>query len=367
MIRAIQPIPDAPPPGPSAEEKGLARAWGAPVASGRIRQRPEDFRVDECLGFGPSGDGPHVLVRVEKTRCNTADAAALLAAHAGVPVREVGYCGLKDRHAVCTQWLSVPHSPRVDWGAFEGPGVRILETGRHHRKLKRGAHQANRFDITVGLDGLDDAGLDRRLEHIRSHGVPNYFGEQRFGRRYPGNARRLLAGGRLTRLQRGMTLSAIRSDLFNRVVDERVRRGNWNVALPGEYVNLDGTRSGFAASGDDPEIAARIRGLDLHPTGPLHGGGANPATGEAALLERGVLRGHRSWCEVLVRNGLKMERRAARCVVRDLQWRLDDARSALRLGFVLRRGQFATMVLREVLDYRDVTRGGQCPDAIHGE
>lgn len=336
-----------------------ARAWGAPVGAGRLRERPGDFRVDEWLGFDPSGDGPHVLLRVEKTGCNTTDAAKALAAHAGVPPREIGYSGLKDRHAVCTQWFSAPYSPDTDWAAFERPGLRVLDARRHHRKLKRGSHRANRFELTVSLEDFDAAGLERRLEQIRDHGVPNYFGEQRFGRRYADDAERLAQGRRLPRLQRSMTLSAIRSELFNRVLDERVRRGNWDRAVPGEYLSLDGTRSGFALVDDDPAIPGRIERLDLHPTGPLSGRGTNPATGEVARLESEILQSHQAWCEVLARHGLKLERRATRCRVRDLAWRLDAAGLTLRLDFALRRGEFATTVLREVVHYRDVTRDGR--------
>ncbi len=333
-----------------------ARAGAGPASRGRIRERPEDFAVDEQLGFDASGDGPHALLRVEKTGCNTVEVARALANFAGVPVRDVGYCGLKDRHAVCRQWFSVPCASSVDWHGFSHPGARVLEWARHRRKLKRGTHRANRFAIRVALDALDRVDLDQRLRGVRSGGVPNYFGEQRFGRQYADNARHLASGRRLPRLERGMTLSAIRSELFNRVLDERVKKGNWNVALPGEYVNLDGTRSGFAAPGDDPEISERVAALDLHPTGPLYGAGESPSTGAAAQLEKDSLDPFQSWCDVLARHGLKMERRPTRCVVRDLEWQLDEEQAVLGLAFALRRGQFATSVLREILEVRDVTR-----------
>jgi tRNA pseudouridine13 synthase len=347
-------------------ERGLenARVLGTPASSGYIRQCAGDFRVDERLAFAASGSGGHLLLQVEKTGLNTVDVAGMLAAHGGVAPRDVGYSGLKDRHAVCTQWFTLPFSSSVDWQTFQRTGVRILFSERHNRKLKRGAHTANRFRIRVVLDHLDADDLDRRLHAVRVGGAPNYFGEQRFGRRFEDNARRLVAGQRLPRLQRSMTLSGIRSELFNRVLDYRVGQGSWNKALDGEYVNLDGTRSGFAAPGGDPEIARRIDAMDLHPTGPLYGAGPNPAAGDAASLEDAVLRGVRAWCEALCRAGLKMERRPTRCVARELDWGLVDSGSVLELDFVLGRGQFATSVLREILDYRDVARAaGVAPPA----
>jgi tRNA pseudouridine13 synthase len=336
---------------------GLERnhALGAPATVGRIRLRAEDFRVDECLGFEPAGSGGHLLIQVEKRGVNTVDAAGMLARHAGAAPRDTGYSGLKDRHAVCTQWFTLPFIEGVDWQALP-PGIRILRCERHHRKLKRGSHHGNRFRIRAVLDRIDGVDLENRLRAVRSGGVPNYFGEQRIGRRFEDNARQLLEGRRLPRLQRGMTLSGIRSDLFNRVLQRRVAEGCWNAVLPGEFVNLEGTRSGFAARDDDADIARRIGVMDLHPTGPLYGSGANPATGRAASLEDEVLGRYEPWCELLASAGLKLERRPTRCVARDLDWRLDQAEGVLELDFVLRRGQFATSVLREILDYRDVTR-----------
>lgn len=338
-----------------------ARATAGSVSHGRIRERPEDFMVDEQLGFEASGDGQHLLLRVEKTGRTTAEVSRALASHAKVPVRDVGYCGLKDKHAVCRQWFSVPYDPAIDWHGFSRAGVVIIQWARHHRKLRRGAHRGNRFAIRVALDGFDRHDLEQRVRGIHSAGVPNYFGEQRFGRHYAENARRLATGRRLPRLERGMTLSAIRSELFNRVLDERVRAGNWDDALPGEYVSLDGTRSGFAALDDDPDIARRIAEMDLHPTAPLHGAGENPSRGEAARLEKEVLAPFQDWCDLLARHGLKMERRPTRCVVRDLEWQLTEGEGMLKLRFTLSRGQFATGVLREVLDVQDMTRGRDRP------
>lgn len=338
-----------------------ARAGGTPVCTGLIRHTLEDFRVSEQLGFDASGEGPHVLLRVEKTGRTTGEVAELLAGHAGAPVRDVGYSGLKDKHAVAEQWFTVPAPDRITWRDFRPTGVRVISARRHRRKLKRGAHVANHFVIRVNLESSGSDELERRLVGIGERGVPNYFGEQRFGSRFEENAQRLAAGAKLPRLQRSMTLSAMRSALFNRVLDRRVREASWDTALEGEYVMLDGTRSGFAAQPDDAAIEARIRTMDLHPSGPLFGRGSGPARGAAAALEDDVLAESDAWCEVLSRAGLKMERRPTRCQPRGLCWSLEEDGRVLQLSFSLQRGQFATAVLREIIDYRDVTRRGEGP------
>ena len=196
-----------------------ARAHGETSFAGSIRERPEDFVVDEVLGFEPSGDGEHDLVKVRKTSANTAWVARQLASFAGIPARDVGYCGLKDRHAVTTQWFSVRRIGSNDWDAFEAEGVEILGAEPHRRKLRRGAHRGNAVRIVLRSTGDQPApsAVDERLRRIEQAGIPNYFGEQRFGRGGTNihTAERLFAGQRMKRDQRSMALSAARSFLFN--------------------------------------------------------------------------------------------------------------------------------------------------------
>ncbi|MDH3550923.1 MAG: tRNA pseudouridine(13) synthase TruD, partial [Gammaproteobacteria bacterium] len=161
-----------------------ARAFGAPLFSATMRTTPQDFQVIEELGFEFTGDGEHDYLWIEKIGANTEWVARQLARFADVPARDVGYAGLKDRHAVTRQWFSVPRWNASDWDALEVEGVNVLDVQRHNRKLRRGAHKANRFHLVLRGDGLHkhaDA-IEKRVQVIREQGVPNYFGEQRFGR-----------------------------------------------------------------------------------------------------------------------------------------------------------------------------------------
>lgn len=162
----------------------LPLAYGGPVLRGRLRQTPEDFVVDEDLGYVASGQGEHVWLRVRKRLHNTHDVARALARHAGVPQRDIGYAGLKDRNAVTTQVFTVhlPGCEGPDWQSLSLPGVELLEIDRHHRKVRRGALRGNRFTIRItGSQGARSA-VEDRLQRLASEGVPNYFGSQRFGR-----------------------------------------------------------------------------------------------------------------------------------------------------------------------------------------
>ena len=317
-----------------------ARAYGPTLYAATIRARHEDFFVDEQLGFEPSEDGVHDFLHVEKTGANTEWVARQLARHAGVPVRDVGYSGLKDRHAVTRQWFSVPHRAGTRWDRLGIEGVSLLRQARHSRKLRRGSHQRNRFRIV--LRGRPAGELGERLQRIATDGVPNYFGSQRFGR--DGSNLDLVeewaAGKRLPRAKRSFAISAARSWIFNHDLDARVRDGSWNRLRPGDVVNLDGTGSVFVAERIDADLEARCAAFDVHPAGVLAGEGAE-ASGR--------------WSEALIAARVNAAYRSLRLGVHELAWSLDG--DALTLEFALHRGGFATAVLREIAAIADARHG----------
>lgn len=327
-----------------------ARAHGAPLFTASIRDEPADFQVVENLGFEFSGSGEHDYLWVEKTAANTEWVARQLARHAGVRAAEVGFAGLKDRHAITRQWFSVPRRGDTDWASFAADGVGILDVCRHHRKLRRGAHDGNTFRIALrtpqAVAMRDAAG--ERLARIRGCGVPNYFGPQRFG--HNGSnlalARRLIQGTRLRRDKRSIAISAGRSFLFNEILSARVADGSWQRVLPGELVNLDGSGSVFRAEVADEEIERRARELDIHPTATLWGLRREMSQGVIETLERKATEAHRDLRTGLERLGVKAAHRALRLRVSDLSW--EHADEALWLEFSLPPGAFATAVLREI-------------------
>lgn len=331
------------------------RAWGSPPLRATLRQTPGDFRVDEELGFEPDGEGEHRFLRIEKSNANTAWVAGQLARFAGVDVRNVGYSGLKDRHALTRQWFSVqlPLRSAVDWRALHVEGVRVLEVTANRRKLRRGAHRSNAFRIVLRDVRAASGAAAARLARIAAHGVPNYFGEQRFGRD-AGNlalAAALIEGRRLSRDRKSLALSAARAWLFNHVLDRRVADGSWRTLRPGDRAGLDGSGSVFAVERPDAALERRAAALDVHPTGPLWGRGALSTAGAVETLEREVAGEFASFAEGLERHGLEQQRRPLRVAVRDLAWHEEGG--VLELSFRLVRGAFATAVLREVADYRD--------------
>lgn len=334
------------------ETNSLPCAHGAPACSGKLRTVPEDFIVEEDLGFAPDGAGEHFLVQVRKRNANTAWVAGWLAKATSLRERDIGFAGMKDRNALTTQWFSVPLGKQTTPVWPEHPDIEILQTARHGRKLRRGALAGNRFVITVRQITGDTQVLAARAETIRTQGVPNYFGEQRFGREGMNltRAAEMFAGRRVKPAQRSLYLSAARSHLFNKVLAARVAQGNWNVLLPGEAVMLAGSHSFFSASEIDASLQTRLAEQDIHPSGPLWGRGGNPATGEAGLLEQQVLEHEERFRTGLEMAGLKQERRALRLLVPEFALEVLDA-GTVQCRFTLPAGCYATSVLRELVDY----------------
>lgn len=330
----------------------LPYAFGGPALSGRIRATPEDFFVDELIGFSATGSGEHWLVHIEKRAANTAWAVKRVAAFAGLSERDIGYAGMKDRHAVTRQYFSVPVKKGVtlDWTSFSDPDVRILSAERHARKIQRGALGGNRFVIIVRDVAGDRAAADAVLAQIQQRGVPNYFGEQRFGRG-GGNidkARALFAGHRFERNERSILLSAARSEIFNAVLAQRVELQNWDQGLTGDVFQLDGRSAIFGPEPIDEVLTGRLQRGEIHPTGPLWGKGDLRCTDSVAAMEQEVAASHADLCAGVAAAGMDQERRALRIRPRGLEWEWLES-DALRVAFSLPAGTYATSTLREIV------------------
>lgn len=303
----------------------------------------------EKLDFEFTRDGEHDVLLIEKSGANTVWVARGLARFARVAIRDVGYAGMKDRNALTRQWFSVrrPDAAGTDWGALKIPGVRILETSRNQRKLRQGAHCGNAFRIALrGIGGVDDA-LRVLLERCRDGGVPNYFGEQRFGRdsNNIGMARAFFAGKKLKHEDRSIAISAARSLIFNRMLELRVSAGTWNTLQAGDLAGLDGSGSFFAVDEPEQSLHDRCTSLDIHPTAALWGKGAPPRAGALSEMENRAAQEFPDLATGLERHAVQ-SRRALRLAVRDFNWSHDD--DTLWLEFFLTRGGFATAVLREI-------------------
>ena len=329
-------------------------AWGGPSAQGRLRVEPEHFRVTEILNVEFDGSGEFDWVYIEKTGLTTPEAGELLKAFSGA--RDVSYSGMKDKQAVTRQWFSLHMlgANSANWADFSDNRLRVLKSERHRRKLKRGTHPANAFELI--LSGPTLAQLEERVALIAAQGVPNYFGEQRFG--LEGNnvasAQRWLLNpskgrDKVSRFKKGLWLSVIRAHLFNAVLADRVTAGTWNTPLEGELFALGDGNSIFQDALSE-SILARVEQGAIHPTGPLPGraGRAQPLS-SAAACEAESLAPFQGEIEALCKRGVDAARRPLRVIPKDLM--AQAASGGVCLSFSLPRGCFATAVVRELIDY----------------
>jgi len=348
-----------------------ASAYGSPVLAAQFKLAAADFEVEEIPFIQPDGEGEHLWFWVEKTNANTQWVAGQLAELAGISARDVSWAGLKDRRSISRQYFSVqlPGMADPDWENWDIEGVKILSAERHSRKLKIGALKGNLFKIwlrdSVVLEPSVDMKAARQktdacLEKIQQQGVPNYFGPQRFGRG-GGNLARAgawLAGRRLgkrARNMRSLLISTVRSSIFNQLLAERVKAGNWNQLLQGEWLQLDGSRSGFIYTAVDAEIIQRLQTFDLHPSGPLAGEisrqGDKQPQAEALEFEQNILLPWQQWVEGLKSHRVSADRRVLRIRPGNFRWHWQDNDCCIE--FELPAGSYASVVLAQVFSLHE--------------
>ena len=321
----------------------------------RLKVEPEDFVVDEIPLYEPTGVGEHTFVKVRKRLRNTEEVAKALARAAGARARDVGYAGRKDRVAVTSQWFSVPGLDPDVALALKLPGVEILDATPHPHKLRTGQLRGNTFAIRVR-----DVALAKReravaaLEKMRTAGLPNRFGGQRFGRDGD-NATQALAilKGDLRlkdRRQVRFLLSALQSAVFNDVLAQRQVGEGTSIdrVERGDIAWIHASRAQFLV--DDPEKEApRAAAFEISPTGPIFGTKMVPPAAEIAAREDEVLK---TWgvdvSELKLPAGIRLRgtRRPLRVCPEGARAEFTD--DGLWLHFALPPGSYATVLLEEL-------------------
>jgi tRNA pseudouridine13 synthase len=317
---------------------------------------PETFLVEEIPAYLPSGEGPHTFLWVEKQGLTTVEAVKRLAAALGVADRDVGYAGMKDRHATTRQWLSVPAVEPAAALAVEVAGCRVHEARRHGNKLRTGHLRGNRFEVVLTEVVAGEAEvIEARLRALGREGLPNTYGAQRFG--VAGDNVRaglaLLRGERRERdfRRRKLLLSAVQSEVFNRALGRRAKSGGLLRVRAGDV--LQKTASGGLFITEDPaRDQARVDAGELVPTGPMPGSREvePPLESEAgrleneALAEVGVTRAELA----AVGRDLPGARRPVlvRVTLEEPAIVVEDGR--MRLRFSLPAGSYATVVLQAI-------------------
>lgn len=325
-----------------------------PGVEGRIRVQPEDFEVEEVPSYEPCGAGDHLYLWVQKRGVGPEFFARTIAQRLGVSPGEVGTAGLKDRHAVTRQWVSVPARCEPDLKRVEGGGITVLNTSRHGNKLKPGHLRGNRFRILIrDANRAHEAAAIAVADRIREQGMPNYYGPQRFG--HDGSTAELgfrcLAGTAPRRLRPFLfkfALSAAQSVLFNDYLARRHIDGLLRTVLPGDVMSKIPFGGLFVVE-DVPTEQKRFDARETVPSGPMFGKRTFAADGVAANREAVVLRDNGLSPRSFDGFGKLVQgtRRHNIVYLEDLSATWEPL--GLRLSFTLPAGCYATVLLREVM------------------
>lgn len=337
------------------------------IRQATFKECAEDFVVCEQMAINFDGQGEHCWLRLKKTNLNTEFVARLLTKWANIAPSDVGFSGIKDRRAVTYQWFSLrlpkKNLPKTPFDEFaqaflhDDEQLTVLETHWHGKKLGRGTHKSNHFEIILKNVVGDPSKINTELQRIAKHGVPNYFGEQRFGK--DGNnvlhahdffvsllqANKPYRPHKKDRHKHALLISTARSLLFNKTLSLRVSCGYWDTPIEGDVFNLNGTGSVFCADIDD-EILSRIKAGDIHVAGSLYGTGQPLTHSQALLMEQDIAYHNALLVNGLKHIGVKLSYRPYRVLIQDLIWRWQD--DTLYLSFTLPTGSFATSVLSAI-------------------
>jgi len=331
--------------------------YGKPTVTALLRDKISDFKVFEILPYQPCGEGEHLYIYIRKTGANTNFVARELAKYFRVKESLVSYAGLKDRFAITEQWFGVhlPGKKSYDLADLKIEGVEVLKINRHNKKLRIGDLQGNRFELILrNVSQVKE--VMERWQKITSEGVPNYFGEQRFGIN-GGNlpkALELFAGADVKdKKKRGMYISAARSLLFNAIIDKRIEQGTFNQLVSGDACMLANSQSVFKVPVVNDELRQRLKTHEIDITASMWGAGELMTTDDALVLEQGISKQFNEFCQGLARLGLKQERRKIRLIPRDTNFSLEG--DDVKLEFFLPAGSYATTVLKELVNYKDMT------------
>lgn len=326
-----------------------------PGCGGFIKKQPEDFEVEELPAYEPSGQGDHLFLWIEKRGMGAQFFERQIAQRLAIHPSEIGVAGLKDRHAITRQWVSVPVSAEPKLPQLDGDSIRLLKASRHTNKLRSGHLRGNRFRILIrDADPSAASSVEQIVERIQRQGMRNFYGPQRFG--HDGETSdmgmRLLRGESLPRrinpFLKKLALSAAQSWLFNDYLSRRLNDGLMRTVLAGD-VMAKWPAGGMFVAEDREREQVRFDARETVHAGPIFGRKTFPAAAEAAEREAAVLSDAGLTVQSFSGFGKLVmgTRRHNLIYIDDLTATWEP--EGLRLNFSLPAGSYATILLREMM------------------
>lgn len=333
------------------------------IGSGILKQKPEDFLVEEIPSYLPSGEGEHLYLWVEKRDVSALELMRRMARILGVNRNQIGMAGMKDRQAITRQWISVPASKNIDFdddhrGDLD-ENIKILAQKRHTNKIKTGHLKGNKFTILVREPTGSFETISKSVAILNATGIPNFYGLQRFGidNQTLEMGRKFVLREEFIREKRlrRFVMSAVQSAVFNAVLRERMKRLALGRALVGDiFAQLEDEGSKRCTTENLEESTRRVQQKMCIPTGPMPGVKMTRAGGEVGEMEDGALEEFGlSWDDFL---GLEKIARGTR---RPLICRpltpivVNNVDEGFQFVFSLPSGSYATVALRQLIDFKD--------------
>ena len=322
-----------------------------PGTGGRIKERVEDFIVEEIPLYQFSDQGGFTFLLVEKTDLSSLDLVKVIREYLDLKDYEVGVAGWKDKRAITRQWISLPHEKAAEerLALLAGKGIRILQKRRHSNKLRIGHLRGNRFSVLIRQpDPQAENRAASIIQRLQTLGLPNFYGRQRFGAGgdNPQKGLALLQGKYRLRSvrKRKLLISACSSLLFNLTLKYRMEQELFTRLLPGDIAKKHDTGGLFLVD-DAAREQPRAERLEISATGPIWGKKMKRAQGEAGALEEKILFSQDLMPDVFHKQ--PGSRRSLRVVLRELT--MKPELEGLRLEFFLPKGTYATVLLDEIM------------------
>ena len=308
-----------------------------------IRSSPEDFQVDEVPAYQPTGKGEHGYLWIEKRGLTSPELIHRIVRNLGVPAKEIGLAGQKDRHAVTRQFVSIPKRFAEHAAKLNDDNIKVLLVTAHPNKLKTGHLRGNKFCLVLrspsGAFTTEDAqSVHARLQTLAAHGNTMVDGLSLLKGTLPNDH----WPENKTRTMRRLVLSAVQSGIFNLVLAQRVTDGTLRTPIPGEVVIRRSGTKPYVLPVDAPTV-------DIIPAGPLPGPEMLVATGPVADMEREIM----SSLRLSPKDFQKYSKLTSGIRRKMIEFPTEaDARltddGAIVATFSVTSGTYATVILREI-------------------
>lgn len=336
-----------------------------------FRQSPRDFVVEEIPLYEFSGEGEHLILHIRKKNTSTHEMINILAKYLGIKNKEIGYAGLKDKHAMTKQYISIhkQHEEKLD--DFDHPNIKVLSKTYHNNKIRMGHLKGNRFFIRVKkVNPTDAKKIDEALKNIDTLGMPNFFGYQRFGNDGDNHllGEKIAKGEKKERNPkvRKLLISSYQSHLFNLWLSRRLEINtlisNFEVKELENILNmpleeLDRLKSQkhpfklirgdlmehypygrlFEYNSEEDDLD-RFNRRDISVTGLLCGKKVKVADDLAGMIEK-------EYNEKIIADGA---RRYAWVYPSEVEGRFKEQEAQYEFNFTLPKGSYATVLLEEI-------------------